>query len=120
MWKAESCRHAASSRGLQEFVILGIVSIARAAEAFEACMIAIAVSLFGAIAGREAMTAVIARDHRHCSMALDSCSEGRRLGSYKWDGFRIHQDLHLTPRGPEVSRSRTWGGSNFSCCLACL
>ena len=83
-------------------------------------MIDIAISLFGAIAGREAMTAIIERDHRHCSMEMDSCSEGRGLGSINGMASGSTSDLHLTPRGPEVSRSRTWGGSNFSCCLACL
>ena len=85
-----------------------------------ACMIAIAVSLFGATAGREAMTAMIDRDQRHWSMELDSCSEGCVSGSRNGIASGSASALHLIPRGPEVSRSRTWGGSNLSCCLACL
>ena len=85
-----------------------------------ACMIAIAVSIFGAMADREAMTAMIDRDQRHWSMALDCCSEGCVPGSRNGIASGSASALHLVPRGPDVSRSSTWGGSNLSCCRACL
>ena len=85
-----------------------------------ACMRDMAISSFGAIGGREAMTAIIDRDQRHCSIRRDSCSRGAWLGSRKGIASGSARALHLAPRGPEVSRSRTCGGSNFSCCLALL
>ena len=80
-----------------------------------ACNMEMAISLFGAIAGRAAMTAIIERAHR-----LDSCSEGCRLGSTKGMASGSARALHLTPRGPDMSKRRTCAGSNFSCRLACL
>ena len=94
--------------------------IATAAEALIACIRDMAISSCGATAGREAMMAMIDRDQRHCSMRRDSCSRGARLGSRKGIASGSAKALHLAPRGPEVSRSRTCGGSNFSCCLALL
>ena len=94
--------------------------MAIAAEALIACNRETAKSSCGATTGREAMMAMIERDQRHCSIRRHSCSRGARLGSKKGIASGSAKALHLDPRGPEVSRSRTCGGSNFSCCLALL